>query len=328
VIRLLDLVAVGRAGVDFYSLDLGAPLEAAKKFAKYVGGTTANSVVGASRLGLKTALVSGVGDDALGRFVLKFLSEEGVDITHIKKDAKRKTGVVFAEVSPGKDGEFVFYRENVADLEVTESDVPGSLLKQARALLVTGTGLSKEPSLGTVLSAARRARKLGKEVVFNLDWRPSLWSVSERSRTARYAKMAERSDILIGNQGEYTAATGTDSLEEATRKLRGGRSKTMVVTRGERGSTVLSPGGRHDAPGFEVPLLKGLGGGDGFIAGFLYGHLSGWGDIESAIFGNAVGAIVVTGHACSESMPRLVEVEEFLTKRGYGLDKGSGPFKR
>ncbi|HKT21193.1 MAG TPA: carbohydrate kinase family protein, partial [Nitrososphaerales archaeon] len=102
----------------------------------------------------------------------------------------------------------------------------------------------------------------------------------------------------------------------------------MVVTRGEDGSEVRSKGRVYRARGFKVPLVKGLGGGDGFIAGFLFGHLSGWGPREAATFGNAVGAIVVTGHACSESMPRLGKVAAFLRRNGYSFDSKSGPFKR
>ena len=324
---LIDLVAIGRAGVDLYSLDYGAPLESAKRFAKYVGGTAANSVVGASRLGLKTSLVTRLSDDELGSFVFGFLKGEGVDVSHVKKDGRRKTGIVFAEVSPGRDGKFIFYRENVGDLQVTRRDVPTKLIQETRALLVTGTGLSRQPSFGTCLYAAKLAKELGKEVIFNLDWRPSLWDMRARERVKRYAEMAGFSDIVIGNEGEYLAATGESKLADAFERFNK-RPGTLVVTAGDRGSETRSSGEVQRAPGFPVPLLKGLGGGDGFIAGFLFGHLSGWGDLESATFGNAVGAIVVTGHACSESMPRLAEVTTFLRRHGYNFNPKIGPSKR
>ncbi len=325
---VFDLVAIGRAGVDLYSLDYGASLEKAKKFAKYVGGTAANSVVGAARLGLKTALVSRVSDDELGSFVYEFLKEEGVDVGHLRKDSKRRTGIVFAEISPGRDGKFIFYRENVADLRVTRSDVPVALLQKSRTLLVTGTGLTREPSLGTTLWAAKQAKRLGKEVVLNLDWRPTLWNVPQSDRVKRFAGMIEVSDVLIGNQSEYLAATGRDDIDAALEVALDGGSRTAVVTSGERGSEAIKGGKRWKAPGFPVPLLKGLGGGDGFIAGFLFGRLSGWGELGCCVFGNAVGALVVTGHACSESMPRIDAVAAFLKKNGYRFGSGSGPSKR
>jgi 5-dehydro-2-deoxygluconokinase len=327
VIRLVDLLAIGRAGVDLYSLDYGVPLEKAKRFAKYVGGTAANTVVGAARLGLQAALVTRVSDDELGSFVLGFLLKEGVDVSRVKRDARYKTGIVFAEVSPGRDGKFIFYREKAADLEVTKADAPRALIEGARALLVTGTGLTKEPSRGTCLHAAKIARGGGRVVVLNLDWRPSLWKVSEEHRTRRYLEMAGLADVVIGNEGEYLAATGEKELRPALKALGDTGGRTLVVTRGDKGSVVVAGGAEQKAGGFRVPLLKGLGGGDGFIAGFLFGRLSGWGDWESATFGNAVGAIVVTGHACSESMPRLPQVVDFLRKNGHGFDPMTGPSK-
>jgi 5-dehydro-2-deoxygluconokinase len=325
---VLDLVAIGRAGVDLYSLDYGVPLEDAKRFAKYVGGTTANTVVGGARLGLKCALVTRVSDDELGSFVVNFLKREGVDVSHVKKDKKRKTGIVFAEVLPGEDGRFIFYRENVADLQVTSRDVGDRLLRDTSALLFTGTGLSSEPSLSTVLQAAGSARELGKTVVLNLDWRPTLWKAGESERVARYRKAMAVSDVLVGNEREYMAATGRGDLGSALSAVPAGDRKTLVITRGESGSEVRRRGRTSTAQGFKVPLIKGLGGGDGFIAGFIFGYLHGWGPKESAIFGNAVGAIVVTGHACSESMPRLPKIVSFFKKNGYSFDAKFGPSKR
>ena len=324
----LDVLAIGRAGVDLYSLDYGKPIEKVRRFAKYVGGSPANTVVGGTRLGLRCALVSRVGDDELGTFVRDFLAGEGVDVSHLRKDKRRKTGIVFAEISPGRDGKFVFYRENAGDLFVTKADVPESLVKSARLLEVTGTGLSREPSLGTCLHAASIARAAGRTVVFNLDWRPTLWQSTREERTRRYHAVLELADVVIGNTEEYLAATGRNDLEEAISSIPRGEEKLLVVTSGDRGSEVRSKGRRRKAEGFRVPLLKGLGGGDGFIAGFLYGHLQGWPPEKAAVFGNAVGAIVVTGHACSESMPRLARVAAFLRKNGYSFSPDTGPFKR
>lgn len=322
-----DLVAIGRAGVDFYSLDLGVPLEQAAKFAKYLGGTAANTVVGGARLGLSCSLVTRVSDDELGAFVVSYLEKEGVDVSRVKKDRERKTGIVFAEVLPGRDGRFIFYRENVADLQVTKRDVGKSLLKDTRALLITGTGLSSEPSLSTVLDAAKSARALGKKVILNLDCRPTLWRVRDAERISRYGKAIQEADVLVGNDKEYMAAAGKADIRSALSAIPGGGDKMVAVTRGEAGSEVRVGGRVYTAKGFKVPMVKGLGGGDGFIAGFIFGHLSGWSPKESATFGNAVGAIVVTGHSCSESMPRLPQVISFLRKNGYSFDGVTGPIK-
>ena len=325
--KSLDLLAIGRAGIDLYSLDYGAPLEKVTRFAKYVGGTTANIVVGAARLGLSCALITRVGDDEHGRFIKDYLEAEGVDASRVELDPRRKTGIVFSEVTPGKDSKFIFYRENAGDLFLRKSDVPSSLLSSASLVLLTGTGLSREPSLGSTVHVAKETKRLGGRLVFNLDWRPPLWSVPERVRVARYATVIEGADIIVGNDGEYRAATGEADVDSALDSIPALASKLAVVTQGARGSLVVFKGRRQFVPGFEVKLLKGLGGGDGFLSGFLFGILRGWDAARSAAFGNACGAIVVTGHACSESMPRLPEVTRFLKQRGYGFSRGAGPSK-
>lgn len=312
VLSKSDIVLIGRAGVDLYSLDLGRTIAESGKFAKYVGGTAANVAVGASRLGLKSALVTRVGDDDLGDYIIGYLGKEGVDVTHVTKDKNGRTGIVFAEITPGKDGKFVFYREKAADLLVEEKDVPASLVGNSRALLVTGTGLSANPSAQTLYGALETARRRGLIRVLNLDWRPSLWNLPKEKRVARYGRAIRLSNFLIGNEGEYAAATGVDDPEDAVGKVLEMPGKTAVVTKGARGSVVHSEGRTFEAPGFAVKHMKGLGGGDGFIAGFMFGVLKGWGLGRAAEFGNAVGAIVVTGHACSESMPRYEQVVRFL----------------
>ena len=311
----LDLVLVGRAGVDLYSLEYGRTIKESKKFAKYVGGTAANVAVGAARLGLRTALATRVGDDELGDYIIGYLEKERVDVGHIRKDPAGKTGIVFAEILPGRDGKFVFYREKAADLLVTDADIPSSLIKRTKALLVTGTGLSANPSARTIYNAMAVAEREGLTRILNLDWRPSLWNLSADERVSRYQKAISMANVLIGNEGEYIAATGAKTLEAAIEQV-SDSDRVLVVTSGEKGSTVHTQGRRIFVPGFKVKLLKGLGGGDGFIAGFVYGLARKWTLAKAAKFGNAVGAIVVMGHACSESMPSYGETAKFLRKNG------------
>ena len=310
-----DLVAIGRAGVDLYSLDFNKPIKDATKFAKYVGGTSANVVVGASRLGLNAALVTRVSNDELGEFIIDFLRKERVETKYVKMDNKRKTGIVFAEISPRRDGKFIFYRENAADLFVEKEDIEPSLIRNTRSLIVTGTAMSANPSAETNYYAAKLAREYGVKVVLNLDWRPSLWNTTKEVRVRRYTRVLAISEIVIGNENEYMAATGVDNIEEAVGSIPESKQKILVITRGDRGSDIRYKNKKMTTPVFEVKLLKGLGAGDGFIAGFLYGHLKGWDLYHATRFGNAVGAMVVMGHSCSESMPTYSQVVKFLKKK-------------
>jgi 5-dehydro-2-deoxygluconokinase len=325
---MIDLISVGRAGLDLYSLDYGVHFPEIRKFAKYVGGTAANVTVGASRLGLKAALLTRVSEDELGEFIVDFLEKEGVKTNWIVRDPLGKTGIVFAEVFPGKDSKFIFYREKAADLLLTADDVTQGMIEQTRSLVVTGTGLSERPSLDANLRAVALARQLGKTLVFNLDWRSTLWKTTEGDRVERYSKVIREADVLIGNEGEYLAGTGSRLLTDALAGIPDADKKVIVVTRGEKGSTVMTKDSQKLVPGFEVQLLKGLGGGDGFISGFMFGFLKGWPVESSVLFGNAVGAIVVTGHACSESMPNLAQAASFLKKKGMDFSESTGPFQK
>lgn len=316
-----DVLTIGRAGIDLYSLDFYEPLEEAKRFARYVGGSAANIAVGVARLGLKSAIITRVSDDELGEFILRQLSRMGVDTRFIKKDPEGKTGIVFAEIIPGKDGRFIFYREKASDLLLRREDIPENAIIKARALIVTGTGFSAEPSRSANFHALELAKKYKVKAIVNLDWRPTLWKhVTRNERLSLYRKAIEMADIVIGNRSEYEASTGEKELKEAIRKARSiNREALFVVTLGKDGSIAFTKEGKEiRAESYITNHLKGLGAGDGFIAGFLFGLLKGWELYRSLRFGNAVGAIVVTRHSCSEAMPTYDEAIMFIqAHRGF-----------
>jgi 5-dehydro-2-deoxygluconokinase len=133
-------------------------------------------------------------------------------------------------------------------------------------------------------------------------------------RLSIYRKAIEMADIMIGNRSEYMAATGKNSIEEAIETMRGiNREALLVLTLGDEGSMAITADGKEiRAPPYRVKHLKGLGAGDGFIAGFLFGLIKEWDLYRSLRFGNAVGAIVVTRHSCSEAMPTYDEAIMFI----------------
>jgi len=308
---------MGRAGIDLYALDFSTPLKDVKKFAKYVGGGAANISVGLARLGLKTALITKLGNDELGEYIVEFLSKESIDVSQIKKTREGKNGVVFAEANPGRDAVFIFYRENVADLLIEKNDINEVFVGSTKVLITTGTGLSAEPSRGSTIYAMEIAKKHGGTNLLNLDWRPSLWKPNAASmKEGIYGQAIDLADILVGNETEYKAATGASSAEAAVAKLSAERERILLLTRGERGSRIYRGKEMVDVEPFRVDSLKTLGAGDGIIAGFLYGYLNNWDLYKMVRFGNAVGAIVVTKHSCSDAMPTVDETLNFIEKNG------------
>ncbi len=329
-----DLLAIGRSSMDLYANDIGAPFPEITSFAAYVGGCPTNISVGARRLGLRSALLTALGDDLVGDFVLRFLEREGVETRYIVRKPGRRTSAVLLGVEPPDRFPLVYYRENCADIELNIDDVLAAPIRESRILLISGTGLSREPSRSATLLAAERARQQGVEVFLDLDFRPTLWhDVRAYGVTIRLALPLV--DIVLGTTEEVKAAASSDAqavrveheqisesrvagqVDEAIRILLERGPRALVVKRGAEGATVhLREGGVIAAPSFPVEIVNVLGAGDAFAAGFLYGYLKGWDWYRAARMGNACGAIVVTRHGCANFMPYEEEALSFIAERG------------
>lgn len=307
--RTYDLLALGRSSIDLYANEIGAPFEEIKSFAAYVGGCPTNIGVGARRLGLRTALVNPLGDDLVGDFVLRFLREEKVDTSFSPRKQGRRTSAFLLGIEPPDCFPIVPYRDNCADLELTIDDVIAAPLADAQALLITGTGLSRQPSRDATVYAAERARAHGAKVILDLDFRAELW-FDVRAYGVAMRSALRSCDVLIGTREEVAAAFDGD--ETVANQV-----EALVVKRGAQSTLVHLPGGASiEAATFPVEVLNVLGAGDAFASGFIYGYLKGWDWNCAARMGNACGAIVVTRHGCANFMPYEHEVLSFIDERG------------
>lgn len=338
--RPYDSVHMGRSSLDLYSNDVGARFEDIKSFAAYVGGSPTNISVGGRRLGLNTVVLTALGEDPVGDFILQFLNAEGVVTQFSPRKPGHRTSAVVLGIEPPDKFPLVYYRHHCADIELTIPDVLAAPVTQCRVFQFAGTNLSRDPSRTATLFAAERARAAGVEVVFDLDFRPDQWhDPLAFGVTARSALRVV--DIVIGTEDEIRAAVLSDpahlerthsvsdtkvqgDVGEAVRRLLALGPRALLQKRGEHGARVhlAAPAGgieTIEAPGYPVKIENILGAGDAFAAGFLYGHLHGWGWRKSARLGNACGAIVVTKHGCANFMPTLAEVTDFVAGRG-GLD--------
>ena len=140
--RRLDIICLGRLGADFYAQQIGARLEDVASFAKYLGGSSANTAFGCARLGLKAAMVSRIGDDAMGRFLVETLAKEGCDVSHVGVDPQRLTAGVVLGIKDRDTFPLIFLRENCADMAIPETEVAAEFIAESRALLITGTHFS------------------------------------------------------------------------------------------------------------------------------------------------------------------------------------------
>ncbi len=322
--RPVDLVAMGRVAVDLYAEQIGAPLREAQTFRKYLGGCAGNVAVGAARLGLAVRMFSRVGADEMGAFLRETLEREGVDTGLLRDDPERLSGLVLLGVSPPDRFPLIFYRENCADMATRLDDVGVAWLREARGLLVTGTGMSQPESAEATLAAARAAREAATAVVVDLDYRPVLWGLTARGDgetrfqasarvTAEYARLLPFADLVVGTEEELAIAGGSAALDEALSRLRTLTAATVVVKRGPAGATVHPAAGAPlTVEGRPVEVLNVLGAGDAFLAGFLRGWLRGESLETCARWANANGALVVSRHGCASAMATFAELGWFL----------------
>jgi len=315
-VRTYDVLAMGRSCIDLYAHEVGVPITEVKSYDAYVGGCPTNVVVGSSRLGLRTALLTAVGDDQVADHVVGFLRREGVDTQFIPRKPGRRTSAVVVTIRPPDDFPITFYRDNCADDALVIEDVERAPVGDSRALFVTGTGLSREPSRTATLWAAEKARRVATPVILDVDYRPSQWSDAS-AFGVNVRTLARLADLVIGTEEEIAAATGERSMDIAARRLLDLGPSAVVQKRGAEGARIWRDGcPAVDVKPFKVEILNTLGAGDAFASGFLCGFLQGWPLERAARLGNASGAIVVGRHGCSISMPTLAEIETFVGERG------------
>lgn len=327
--RPLDLICMGRAAVDLYGEQIGGRLEDVQSFAKYLGGSPANTAVGASRLGLRAAMVTRVGDEHNGRFVRESLAAEGVDVSQVRTDPRRLTALVFLGIRDRDTFPLVFYREQCADMGLSAADVDPAFIASANTLLVSGTHLSTAQTFDACLSAMQAARAAGTRVALDIDYRPVLWGltapglgeqryVASDQVSAHLQRVLPLCDLIVGTEEEIHIAGGHGESLAALRRIRELSNALIVMKRGPMGCVAFegaipaSVDGGVTGPGFPVEVFNVLGAGDAFMAGLLRGWVPAEPLAQALRYANACGAIVVSRHGCAPAMASWTELTHFL----------------
>ena len=324
--RQLDVICLGRLGVDLYAQQIGARLEDVSSFAKYLGGSSANIAFGTARLGVKSAMLTRVGDDHMGRFLVESLAREGCDVSGIKVDSERLTAMVLLGIKDRETFPLVFYRENCADMALQPGDIHEAQIASSKALLITGTHFSTDQVFRASSQALDYAEKHNVKRVLDIDYRPVLWGLAGKADgetrfvandtvSQHVQRILPRFDLIVGTEEEFLIAGGSTDLLSALRRVRELSAATLVVKLGPQGCTVIHgaiPEKLEDGaiyPGVRVEVLNVLGAGDAFMSGFLKGWLNDESDERCCQLANACGGLVVSRHACAPAMPTLVELE-------------------
>jgi 5-dehydro-2-deoxygluconokinase len=332
--RPVDIACLGRLAVDLYAQQFGSRLEDARSMAMYLGGSSANLAFGVARLGLKSAMISRVGNEQMGRFLTESLQQEGCDTSQVQVDAERLTALVLLGLKDKDTFPLLFVRENCADMAVDASLIDESFIASCRSLAITGTHLSTPATRKASLTALAYAKRHGVVRVLDIDYRPVLWGLTSRGAgenryvadahvTQQLQEVLPEFDLLVGTEEEFFIAggatgTGADDLIASLRVVRGLSQATLVVKRGSLGCCVIEgdiPANINDAPtykGENVEVLNVLGAGDAFLSGLMASLLQGKTWAESTQVANACGAIVVSRHACSAAMPTPAELSHWF----------------
>ena len=328
--KQFDLFSIGRVSMDLFAQQIGAEFADVEGFDTSVGGSPVNIAIGVSRLGLRSGVLTAIGEDLVGDFVLRYLEREGVNTAFIPRKPKTRTGLAIVAVQPPDRFPLVFYRENPADIQLTVQDAQNLPFDQIRAFMISGTALSRGSCRDAVLYIVERCRAHGITTFMDLDLRPDQWQ-EPWDFGLNLRTILPGMDVIIGTEEEFFALLDPDPVSimqgkpvnraqrEALPSLMtdlfgsGHARRALVLKRGERGVSVYRPKDDtiHKA-GFRVEVINTVGAGDAFASGLIYGHLQGWDWGRCCELGNACGALTVGRHGCSAVFPYLQEAIDFI----------------
>ncbi|UYG00263.1 bifunctional 5-dehydro-2-deoxygluconokinase/5-dehydro-2-deoxyphosphogluconate aldolase [Halomonas sp. GD1P12] len=328
----LDLICLGRVAVDLYAEQIGSRLEDVASFAKYLGGSSGNVAYGTARLGLKSAMLSRVGNEQMGHFIREELTRVGVDTTALQTDSERHTGLVLLALKDRESFPLLFYRRDCADMAIDADAIDPDFIARAKALAITGTHLSTDTTRKACRKALDAAASVEVKRVLDIDYRPVLWGltnpgdgetrfIADEKVTHDLQQWLPDFDLIVGTEEEFHIAGGTTDTLEALRNVRHISAATLVCKLGPLGCVVFEgdiPARIEDGilvEGVQVEVLNVLGAGDAFMSGLLRGWLRGEPWQTSAAYANACGALVVSRHGCAPAMPTEAELLDYLARR-------------
>ncbi len=314
-----DIVALGELLVDF--TEYGRSPGGSRLFEQNPGGAPANVLAAAARCGCSTALISKVGADLHGRFLIDALAQAGVDVSGVSVTPDAFTTLAFVALSDQGERTFSFARRHSADTQLRPEDIPAGLSEQAAIFHVGSLSLTEEPARSATWQAVSRAKAAGALISYDPNYRAALWP-SEAAAAEQMRALLPCADLVKLSQEETALLTGYSDPERAARALTDSGVGCAAVTLGAAGALVCANGQTGTVPGFSVPVVDTTGAGDAFWGGFLYlvrkfskpldrftlEDLS-----TCALWGNAAAALCVGRRGGIPAMPSADEILAFLS---------------
>ncbi|WPC42545.1 5-dehydro-2-deoxygluconokinase [Clostridium sp. JS66] len=317
--RKFDVIPLGRAAIDFNPVDVNRTLAESGTFKKYLGGSPANVAVGLARLGKKVGFIGKISNDRFGDFIIDYFKKEGIDTSNIYRAKNGESlGLTFTEILSPTESSILMYRNGIADLSLNVGEIDEEYIKNAKAISISGTALAQSPSREAALKALEYAKKHNTVVIFDIDYREYNWNNKDEI-AIYYSIVGKSSDLVIGSKEEFDLMEGliakNSTDEETAKRWIGYGNKIVVIKHGKEGSTAYTNDGKsYNIKPFPVKLLKSFGGGDAYGSAFIYALLEGWGIMDALEFGSASAAMLVASHSCSDAMPTVDAIKEFIKK--------------
>ncbi len=327
--RELDVICLGRAGVDLYAQQAEQSFNQVSGFNKFVGGSPANIATTLAKLGAKAGFIGCVSKDGLGDYVRDYLASQNIDLTGLCTDASgTRTSLAVTQMQPN-DPEVVLYRNNAADLALTPQQISADYIKRSKVILISGTALCASPSREAALLAMKLAKQHNTLVVLDIDYRAYSWTDIETA-SLYYQIAAGLSDIVIGNTEEFdvfaaiNAANGKVSCEQQAQQLLKDSCQLVIVKAGAEGSIIYQA---DHAPFkgsvFQVDAKKPFGAGDAFAGTLLFGLINDYSLKDAVAMGAASAAINVAGTSCTKASPSFEQLMHFMNEQNYQFSHDS-----
>lgn len=336
--KTIEFVTAGRAGIDLNTTVPNVAFADIPSFKKSIGGSPANIIQGAAKLGLKTAFIGKVSGDGMGEYILHEFQKQGIETSGMRidrtgaKNCLAITEIVSAEASGTYCAEdkttfyhgTYLYRENTADMLIAPEEIDEELVANAQYVLLSGTAFSMEPSRSAMFQVMAYAKKHDTRIILDIDYRPFGWKdISEASDC--YQKVCSMTDIILGNREEFDVvehnimSENRDNARSAKCFLEKG-AKIVVVKDGANGSAAyLKDGTVVKCGAIPTRIVKTFGSGDAYAAGFMYGILRKQDILYAMQLGSACASLVLMEIDCAPAMPDLQTAEAYRQKHSQEM---------
>jgi fructokinase len=309
----IDILFLGGTSVDLIQ-DKACP----EKFLASVGGSVTNSAIIASTLGLKTAMLSRVGDDPFGNFAVKFLDSRNVNTSAVIRDPDIKTSLAIAAIDRYGNSKYTFYKNAPKDSVVPFNTSPKNLLNSC-GIFHFGSGFSyQKETFEESLKYIRHLKRRGVFISFDPNIRP--YAVKDKKEVKnRVLKLLKLVGMAKLSLYDLVFLTGSKSPEKGLKSLQKRFKCRFILTLGSRGA--VYPGLEQKfikIPAFKVKIADTIGAGDAFTAGLLYkiavsGESKAFKDIRPNLaFASSVSAIICTAHGSHQALKNMEQIKSFL----------------